>query len=341
MELLKEIVELPCVSGFEKNANGKLVYFLSNLCDRVNTDALGNIFGFVNAAEQNAPTVMLCAHYDEIGLIVTEICEKGFVKFGTVGGVDERILPGAEVILHGMEDIYGIIGIRPPHILTPEEQKVPEAAETLVIDTGMSKEKLEEIIKIGTSVSFKKTFRKMQGSVSAGALDNRVGVYSLLRFAESVEREKMKANVVIMLSVSEELNRGGAKTGAYKINPDMTVVVDATFAKTPECDAYSANEFGGGPVICKGPSLNRFYTAQLVSVAEKKKIPYQVEVEGADTGTDAFVMETAREGIPCTLVSYPLKYMHTGIETADEGDIAKLITLLQEFVYGFSEVQYA
>ncbi|MBQ3054314.1 MAG: M42 family peptidase [Clostridia bacterium] len=341
MELLKALVENPCVTGFEKKNNLKIKYYLENLCDSCYEDALGNLFGSILCGKENAPKVMMCAHYDNIGLIVTEILQDGFVKIAPLGGIDERVLAGSEVILHGDKDIYGIIGLRPIHILTAEQTDKVEKIKNLVVDTGFKSDDLKEIIRVGTPVSFKPSFRVMANNISANFLDNKGGVYSLLRLAEHIDKSKMQADLVIMLSVSEELGRRGASCGAERENPHMAITVDATFGNSPECQPYTTNKMGAGPVICKGPTLNRFYTNQLINCAQFREIPYQVEVESGDTGTDAFVIETARNGIPSVLVSFPLKYMHTGIETVLKEDIENLSQLLEEFLYNFQEVQYA
>lgn len=332
MELLEKLLNMPCPAGFEKQGNSQLKYIMSSLFDELKEDALGNLTGYIYAEKEDAPTIMLCAHYDSIGLIVSEIKENGFVKFVPLGGVDERVLPGAEVTIHGTEDIYGIIGIRPPHILTAEDRKMPETCKTLAIDTGLSSKQLEDIIKIGTPITFKSCLREMGENISAGALDDRAGCWAVLQAAEELRKTKLSANLCVMLTVSEELGRGGAKAGAYVSRPDLAVVVDATFGKTPECAPFTASNLGSGPVICKGPVLNRKYVKLLESTAKEKDIPYQIEVEGGDPGTDARVIETAGGGVPCVMVSFPLKYMHTGIETLNSRDMENTVKLLKEFV---------
>jgi len=336
LELLKSLLNLTCVSGFEKEGNAELKNLLKNICGNCVEDAMGNLFGFIRSEKDNAPTVMLTAHYDIIGLMVRDISENGFIGFEPIGGVDSRLLPGEEVIIHGNgKDFYGIIGLRPPHILTAEEFEKPEKTENLVIDTGTKKEELEKYVSIGQAISFKNTVRFFGGGISARGLDNRAGCYAILKAAEKLKDKKLKNNICIMLSACEEQRRSGGKTGAYKARPDIAVVVDATFAKTPECEGKTENEAGSGPVICKGPSLNRFYTEKLTETAQKAEIPYQIEVEGGDNGTDAFVIETVRSGIPCVLVSFPLKYMHSCIETVNLHDLDKLAELIGAFAEGF------
>lgn len=332
MEFLKRLLNMPCVSGLEKQGNSGLKYYMNSLFDEVCEDLSGNLTGYLYAQNPEVSTVMLCAHYDSIGLIVSSIEENGFVGFAPVGGVDPRILPGCEVVIHGANDIYGVIGIRPPHILTKEEMKEPETCKTLYIDTGISSERLKKIIKVGSAVTFKQNIREFGKLISASALDDRAGCYAVLRAAEKLRSKKLAVNLCVMLTIGEELGRKGAKTGSFSVKPDLAVVVDATFGKTPECGPFSASDMGKGPVICKGPVLSRRYTKALESLAKEKSIPYQTEAEASDPGTDAAFIEIFGGGTPCTMLSFPLRYMHTCIETVNSGDIENLIDLLAEYV---------
>ncbi len=332
MEFLEKLLKMPCVSGLEKQDNNELKYYMDNLFDQVCEDAMGNLTGYLYCENEDAPTVMLCAHYDSIGLIVSEITESGCVKFVPVGGVDDRVLPGSEVIIHGKEEVYGLIGIKPPHILTKEEQQKPEPCKSLAIDTGFDSEKLKALVKIGTPITFRQSIRELGENISAGVLDDRAGCWAVLRAAEKLKGESLSVNVCVMLTTGEELGRKGAGTGSFNVRPDLAVVVDATFGKTPECAPFSSSKPGDGPVICKGPVLSRKYTKELERVAKEKEIPYQVEVEAADTGTDATVIEIFGGGVPCVMASFPLKYMHTGIETVNSGDMENLVKLLVEYV---------
>jgi len=332
MEFLEKLLKLPCISGLEKQGNGELKYYMDNLFDEVEEDVMGNLAGYIYCGKEEAPTVMLCAHYDSIGLIVSEIKEGGFVKFAPVGGVDDRVLPGCEVVIHGSEEIYGLIGIRPPHVLTKEDMQKPETCKDLAIDTGMDAEKLKELIKTGTSITFRHQVRELGENISAGYLDDRAGCWAVLRAAEKLKEKKPSVNVCVLLTVGEELGRKGARTGSFDIRPDLAVVVDATFGKTPECAAFSASKLGEGPVICKGPVLSRKHTKEIERIAKEKEIPYQVEVEASDPGTDATVIEICGGGVPCVMASFPLKYMHTGIETVNSRDMENLVKLLEEYV---------
>lgn len=342
MELIKNLLDITCISGFEKSANSGLKKIIKDILGNVSEDSLGNLTGTLSCGNVNAPTVMLTAHYDIIGLMSKKIHENGFTSFVPIGGIDSRILPGAEVVIHGKtRDFYGIIGLRPPHILTTDEIKKTESIENLLIDTGVTNDELEKEVPFGSPISFKNETRFFGGCISAYGLDNRLGCYAVLSAMERLKSMRLNANISVTLTVSEETGRSGGKTAAYNINPDMAVVVDATFAKTPECNGRTENEIGGGPVICKGPSLNRFYTDKLIKTAETLNLPFQTEVEGGDNGTDAFLIETVKSGVPCALVSFPLKYMHSPVETASLSDIEKLISLITEFSANFERRDFS
>lgn len=330
MELLKELISLKCPAGFEKRGSAHLKKIAEKFCHSVWEDSFGNVYARVNPENKSAPTVLICAHYDSIGLIVTGVTDKGFLKFDTLGGVDFRVLPGTEVTVLGKEDVYGVIGIRPVHILKQEEMKKSESPETLTIDTSINKGKLETLVRVGTPVIFKSEPWVMNRCVSANYLDNRAGVYVALKTAEKVK--ETDANVVLLFSASEELGRKGA--AAATVNADVAIIVDATFGKCPYCSKAEAKELGSGPVLCKGPVLSRKYTALLENVAKQNGISYTVEAEGGDPGTDAFVFETASGGTPCVMVSYPLKYMHTGTETVNISDLENCSELISRFAKG-------
>ncbi len=329
MELLEKLQSLKCPAGFENRDNENLKLIAEKFCEKAEIDAFGNVIGYLNSKEKNAPKVLLCAHYDTIGLITTEICERGFLRFDYLGGVDERVLPGAEVTVLGEKEIFGIIGVKPIHILSAEETSKAEKGKNLLIDTGYTKEALLKMMRVGTPAIFAGGLTVLNDNICGNYMDNRAGVYVVLKAAEKLKGENV--NVIVLLSASEELGRRGAAAAAAKFEPDVSVIVDATFGKTPWCNNAEAKNLGDGPVICKGPALNRKYTNLLEKTAQDMGISYSVEAEGGDTGTDAFIIETTGEGIPCVMVSYPLKYMHTGIETVNKEDLAFCENLIVEF----------
>ncbi|MPM68242.1 putative aminopeptidase YsdC [bioreactor metagenome] len=264
---------------------------------------------------------MVMAHLDEIFMSVTAIKENGFLEFRG-NGIDVKTLVSQEVVVHGEKDILGIIGIKPPHLMKDEERNKAITLESLLIDTGYSKEALEKIVKIGDYVTVKRGFRELlNDNVTCKALDDRAGVASLYTCAKELKNVNHDLDVYFVCSAQEEVGHRGAKTASNSINPDIGIAVDVTFDSGKMGAQERENNLGGGPVICIGPNIHPKLREKLTEVAEEYNIPYQVEVEPGDTGTDAWDIQIAGEGIPTLLISIPLKYMHTSVEVVNMKDI--------------------
>lgn len=331
--MLEQICRLTALSGFEYLSAEKLKSIFSGIFDESIIDKNNNVIGYLYCENKSAPTVMLEAHFDTIGLMVTNIHEGGYVSVIPIGGVDMRILPAAEVILHGKKDIYGVCGAKPPHLMSKEEKKKALTIEDIYIDTGYSKKELEEIVEIGTPVTFKSEYLDLGNNFFSGSgLDNRAGLYTILKAAEILKIKKPDVNICVLASATEEIGRIGAKTGAALINPDLAVVVDVTHGETPDAGKERTNKTGGGVVVCKGPNLDSVYTKQLTECLEKEGMEYQVEVEEGDTGTNAWVIQTVNSGVPCILLSIPLRYMHTNIETVHKRDLESVFSAIAAYV---------
>ena len=333
MHLLKELCEINALSGFEYTGNEKLKSIFERYLDDCYIDKTGNVIGYIKCDKKDAPLIMLDAHFDTIGLVVKDFAGGGFLSFATLGGFDPRVLPCQEVIIHGKEDLFGVIGAKPPHILSKEEMKKGVKLDDMLIDTGLSEEKLRELVKIGTPVSVKTKHIIMNDTkFTGGGLDNRAGICVHLLAAEMLKNENLNANICISASHSEEIGRFGAKNSAHLLSPDLAIVVDVTHGDTPDEDKLKTCILGKGPAICLGPNLNRKYTDLLRKVLEEKNIEYQTEVETGDTGTNAWDIQVSSLGIPCVLISVPLRYMHTTIETISIADVENSAKAIAEFI---------
>ena len=275
---------------------------------------------------------MLEAHYDEIGLIVTEIMDNGRIKFMPIGGIDTAILPSSFVTIHGKKDVTGVIGAKPPHLQSADESKKKYKTEDLYIDAYMTKDELEGVVRIGDSISFNSKPRQLLGGMySSKSLDNRGGVATLLLCAKALKEAGFKGKVIFLLSVQEEVGLRGATAGAYEIKPDMAIVVDVTFGTSPSVSSSESFPLGGGGAIAAGPNIDPEIFDKLKAIAHKNDLPYSVEVIADNTGTNAWAIQVQAGGIPCGLVSLPLRYMHSHVETLDAMDIENTVTLLTEF----------
>mgnify|MGYP002647261134 CR=1 FL=1 len=330
-DLLNELTMSKGVSGYEFPLSQKVRDMFSNYCQTSEIDSMGNVTAILNP-ECEGKTLMLEAHIDEIGLIVSGIEENGRIKFQTIGGIDAAILPSSSVTVHGREDITGVIGAKPPHLQTADESKNRYTVQDLFIDTYMTKEQLTQKVRIGDSISFNSKPRTLLGNIySSKSIDNRGGTAALLLCAKALKEKGFKGRVVFLLSVQEEVGMRGAQVGSYNIKPDMAVVVDVTHGITPMVNAGDGFPLGSGAALGAGPNIDPKIFEGLKAVCEKNSLPYTVEVCADNTGTDAWVIQVQAGGIPCGLVSFPLRYMHSHIETVSLEDIKNTVKLLSEF----------
>lgn len=338
-ELLKDLTKHGGVTGFERDFAEYAAEMCREFCDEVRVDDCGCVIGVMRSGRANAKRLMLEAHLDRIGLIVSKIAEDGFVGFSTLGGVDGRILPASEVTVLGRERVYGIIGAKPPHLTSSEDRSAAAKIEDMLIDTGMDSEILREKISVGDPILINSEPQQLLGGrICSAALDNRAGMAAVLACAEKLKGEEMPCDVYIVFTSGEESGLHGAYTVAADIIPDLAVVVDVTFGETPDSPKHTSFPLGCGAVIFRGPNTDYNITKEIIALAKEKKIPYEIEVSGGSSGTDAWALQTAFGGVRCALVSIPLRYMHTSVETVDISDIESVAELLKEIACGGVEL---
>ena len=335
---LKELLSIPAISGFESDFHHILKNKLYNFCSDVKITSSGCVLGIIPSKNSCGKSIMIEAHLDRIGLIVSEILEDGFLKFKTVGGVDERILPTAEVTVLGRESVYGVIGAKPPHLLPKAEEKDTLKIENMTIDTGFDTETLKSKISVGDPVLLNSKFSELLcGRVASAALDNRAGMTAVFESLEKIMDSNCPYDIYICFTKGEETGLHGAYT-LGKIKPDLAIVVDVTHGTTPDAPKTGTFPLGSGVAICRGPNLHYDYTLSAVSLAKKKNISYTIEVASGHTGTNAWAIQTLAGGIPCVLLSIPLRYMHTSVEVVDISDIEATASLISELVSGGVEL---
>lgn len=340
MDLIKEIEKLSsfgCVSGREKKIADYIISRFDELGYRAYTDALGNVIAEKKSENVNAKKLMIDAHMDEIGLMVTEVDEKGFLKFTNIGGIDERILPGSEVVVHAREDIGGIIGIKPPHIQTDGENKKTIPIKELAINLAMDADEVKELVKPGDSVTFSGKAGKMaNGYIFSKALDDRAAVAAVFASAQMLGGKNLDIDVCFVISVQEEVGLRGAKTAAYCIDADFALVCDVTHAITADNTKY-AFEAGRGCAYSIGPNVSKKLTDVLLECAKRENIYLSPEVSGGSTGTNAWAVQVSREGVLTAVLSVPLRYMHTPTEVVCISDIQDAARLMAGFACSLSE----
>src|SRR5690554_6367858 len=211
--VLKELSEASGVSGHEQDVVSIVKKYFKEYCDKVTEDSLGNVIGIKKGTEVDNKKIMLAAHMDEIGLMVKGIDKNGFITFTNIGGVDQRTLLCQEVIIHGKEDVYGIIGVKPPHVTTEKERSNALGIEDLAIDAGFTKEELESKIKIGDIITIKRNLINLQNDwISGKALDDRAGVIALLTCLKELQNFKHEDDIYFVATVQEEVGTRGATT---------------------------------------------------------------------------------------------------------------------------------
>lgn len=287
---------------------------------------------YVHKKGSGRSSIMIMAHSDEVFLMITEISENGFLKFKG-NGIDVKTLVSQEVIVHGEKDIKGVIGIKPPHLMNDEEKNSAVTIGNLLIDTGYKKEELEKIVKVGDYATLSRELIELRNNnVACKALDDRIGIGAMLVCADELSSIKHDLDVYLVASCQEEVGHRGAKMSSYDINPTIGIAIDATFDNGPLGDSDRDNKLGGGPVICAGPNIHPKLRKKLMEIAKEYNIPFKVEVEPGNTGTDAWDIQVAREGIPTLLISIPIKYMHTSVEMVNMEDIKNTGRLLAKFI---------
>lgn len=289
--------------------------------------------GRPGARRPGPPRVMAAAHMDSIGGMVTRIEPGGFLRFTTVGGVDRRLLVAQEVEVHGTRLLPGIIGSKPPHVTTPEERTRLIPLEELYIDTGLTEAEVREAIPLGSPVLPRFEFHTLQNGRFAGRyLDDRAGVAALAAALDELTHLRHTADFYAVGTVGEEFGgMPGAITSTFAIKADIAIAVDVGFAEHPGSEEDSF-PLGGGPTIGFGPNCSPKLTKVLRAVARDLGMECPLEVMPGSSGTDAWGMQIVRGGTATSVISIPIRYMHTPVETADLADIKAAGRLLAHLV---------
>ncbi len=331
-ELTRTLSNLSGPSGFESAVYAWIAEYLRPVADEVRTDALGNMIAVKRCGKPGAKMILLDAHMDEIGFIVTG-AKDGFLRFGMLGGVDQRMLPAREVKVLTDPPMFGVIDTMPPHVLTDEEKEKAFPPDKLCIDVGLTQEEAERLVPPGTPVVYGNTFEELGEKYLCGkALDDRACAAIIIKAFERLCGEELNADVCCLVSTQEEVGHRGATVAAWSVQPDAALVVDVTHGRMPDAPEVPC-ECGKGAAIGIGPNMNPALSRELIALARTRGIAYRPEaVPGGNSGTNAHAVQMAREGVVTGLISLPLKYMHTPVEVVCREDMDAIVELLAAYV---------
>lgn len=341
MDLLQELCETPGIPGREERLRAIVRRELAAVTDEISVDAMGNLIGVKRNA--GAPKLMIAAHMDEIGYVVSHIDkDKGWLRVVGVGGHDPRNMVAQRVTVEGKDgDLPGILfpGIKPPHISSPEDRKQQPDLTDFFIDLGLPADTVKEQISIGAMVTMQREFKEIGNCVSSKALDNRVAVYVMIRAMQQAQAFGFETYAVA--TVQEEVGLRGAMTSAYAINPDVGIALDTTlavdFPGVPEHQQVTrlgqgtAVKIMDSSVICN-PKL----TAYLRTLADQRSIPWQHEILPRG-GTDAGSIQRIQAGVVAGVLSIPTRFIHSPVEMSSKADITACIDLLAAFIESGAE----
>ena len=330
--MLGRLCALSGPSGFEEKVARAAEDLLRPLVDEVYTTRLGSVVGVRRCGRENAHKLLLDAHLDEIGFIVTGH-DEGFLRFAPLGGVDPRMLPDREVVVLTDPPIHGVVACLPPHVQTAEDMGKSLPIKELFIDVGLSQEEAERRIPIGTPAAYRGGCAPLGEDLLCGkALDDRAGFAVLLDVLERLRGKALNVDLYILGSTQEETHSTGAITAAYEIAPRMCVAVDVTHGDSPDASKNETFKLGGGPVIGVGPNCARSLSGRLKELAAELDMPVQIEVMSGSSGTNAWPIQVSREGVATAVVSIPERYMHTPVEVVNQTDLENTAALLAAFV---------
>ncbi|PPK85107.1 endoglucanase [Neolewinella xylanilytica] len=330
-QLLKRICEEPGVSGFERRIRNLVLEQLKGLADEVTIDNMGNVIALKRGKERKR--VMVAAHMDEIGFIVNHIDSKGFVRFLPLGGFDPKTLTAQRVIIHGRQDVLGVMGSKPIHIMKTEERTKVVPISDYFIDTGLPKEEVEKLIGVGDPITRERSLVKIGDCVTGKSLDNRVSVFILLETLRALQGVAIPYDLYATFTVQEEVGLRGAMGSVGEISPDFGFGLDVTIAY--DVPGSTGREqvtcLGGGAAIkiLDGSVISDYRMVNyLKGLSKTEDIQTQLELLPAGGTDTAALQRYGKKGSIAGAISIPLRNMHQVTEMANTADIVGCIHLL-------------
>ena len=336
--LLKSLLTTPGLSGYESPIRTLIETTWRPITDEIRTSKLGSVHGLKRGTlPEPRPSALLAAHMDSIGLMVTGITD-GLLRITEVGGIDPRVLPGQTVTVHGRKKLAGLVVLPPSNLLPEEFDSQTPPLEYLLVDTGLESRAVEREVSIGDLISIDLPPTELSDDLLVGhPLDNRASVAALTSCLWELRFRQTHWDVWAVTTVQEEETFGGAYTSAFQIRPTLAVAIDVTFGSSPGSPSHKTYPITKGITLGWGPNIHPKLHKIFKDLADRLEIPNQEEVMPRHSGTDAFALQVAAEGVPTMIVSIPLRYMHTPVEMVSLKDIARAGRLLAEFVASLDE----
>lgn len=352
VEELRYLTAIPALSGMEDRIITEIVNRFKPLADEVEVDRIGNITATFKGKDEKEPHLLIFAHLDEVGLMITKIEPNGFLRFDRVGGVPEKTLRGQFVDVHAIDGstIYtGFVGTHAHHLTPVDSKYVVPTTDKMYIDLGLSsaQEVLAKGIRTGSAVTYSPNFRQIsEHRVTSKTLDNRIGIVLLIALAEHMALHRPNGNVYLVASVQEEFNIRGNMPAFTRLEPEAAICLDITSAcDTPDLNMRYDIALGKGPAVLQMNFHGRGTLAGLIphpklrlfieDTIEEMKIPYQRQVIIGEITDDAFTFVLGKYGCAMAHISIPMRYSHSPIETSDLRDIEAGIKILTEIVDRF------
>lgn len=335
---LKQASSIIAPSGYEKDIIDIWCKEMSQYVGVINLTNIGNAVAVKCGNGDDRKKIMITAHADEIGIIVTYIDNNGYLYFDEIGGIDTNILLGRTVLIKGVDNqiVKGVIGVKPIHLQKESVSKQSLDPEDLWIDISVdSKDSALELVEIGSIGTFEPITYQQGTRLIGKAMDNRCSLSVMVSIAQKLAEKECNDDIYYAATTQEELRGRGAQTAAFTINPDICIVLDVTHATdypgmSPVRDGDI--KLGKGVVIAIGPNMDNEITKKVVSLAKDLNIHYQIEACARPTGTDANVIQISRSGIRTLLLSIPCRYMHSPVETIDIEDLKSCCTLVTQLI---------
>lgn len=335
IEDITALCSLPTLSGFEYRCGERVREIYGKDFDEILTDSVGNHVLVKRCGREGAPRILVDAHFDEVGLIVTDVLEGGFLRMTNVGGIDPAIMQAADVIVYGREILRGVVISTPPHLRSGNDGKLTPIDELLIdVGLGYTVEELSELVPVGTPVGFPPVYSVMNEKFMAGkAFDDKACGAIAARAIIDTPREELAGDVFLTLSAREETARpGGVQCATFKIEPDYAFVIDVELGKAPDVAGGRSPKLSEGISVAFSAATDRELTRMTAYLLSEKEIAFVCHASPSSTGTNSTTVNLVLGGIPTVDIGLPLRNMHTYNEVLNLDDCNSLCGAVREFI---------